>query len=248
MRLRAAEKLIFFVQMAGFLRLSPPRLALAFGVKNGGLQLIRQSRTLRFMTQCVEPPLSSATGDDDDEQKKKESKKKRPSPLPPLPDRSEFPDWAYQPRSFFRFEILHQSTKSGARVGRIHTPHGIVDTPSFVAVATNGALKAVDFRDADDAGQQLVFCNTYHLLLHPGSEIIRDAGGIHKFTNRNMPFITDSGGFQVHEIFVSWSSTTALCRHFLALTVHFTSTPILYFRFFLWPMEVSMRSCHPRES
>lgn len=124
-----------------------------------------------------------------------------PPPPPPAPDASEFPDWAFEPRDFFRFEILHQSTKSQARVGRIHTPHGFIDTPGFVAVATNGALKGVDFRDADEAGQQLIFANTYHLLLHPGADIIREAGGIHKFTNRqNGPFITDSGGFQVFSL------------------------------------------------
>eukprot|EP00571_Detonula_confervacea_P006123 CAMPEP_0172314972 /NCGR_PEP_ID=MMETSP1058-20130122/23699_1 /TAXON_ID=83371 /ORGANISM="Detonula confervacea, Strain CCMP 353" /LENGTH=158 /DNA_ID=CAMNT_0013028941 /DNA_START=35 /DNA_END=508 /DNA_ORIENTATION=+ len=74
-------------------------------------------------------------------------------PLSP-PDPSTFPPWSYEPRDFFRFEILHESKKSLARVGRIHTPHGIIDTPSYVAVATNGALKGVDFRDADKAGQQ----------------------------------------------------------------------------------------------
>ena len=64
---------------------------------------------------------------------------------------SAFPTWSYEPRDFFRYEILHQSTKPGslARVGRIHTPHGIVDTPGYVAVATNAALKGVEFRDAD---------------------------------------------------------------------------------------------------
>jgi hypothetical protein len=114
----------------------------------------------------------------------------------------DFPEWAYQDRDFFRFEILHQSTKSQARVGRIHTPHGVIDTPGFVAVATNAALKGVDFRTADqDAGQQLIFANTYHLLIHPGSDIIRDAGGIHQWTNRkDRPFITDSGGFQVFSL------------------------------------------------
>jgi queuine tRNA-ribosyltransferase len=56
---------------------------------------------------------------------------------------------------------VHQSTKSQARVGRIHTPHGTIDTPGFVAVATNAALKGVDFRDADAAGQQLIFSNTH---------------------------------------------------------------------------------------
>eukprot|EP00559_Dactyliosolen_fragilissimus_P002953 CAMPEP_0184862576 /NCGR_PEP_ID=MMETSP0580-20130426/7026_1 /TAXON_ID=1118495 /ORGANISM="Dactyliosolen fragilissimus" /LENGTH=255 /DNA_ID=CAMNT_0027360509 /DNA_START=407 /DNA_END=1171 /DNA_ORIENTATION=- len=88
-----------------------------------------------------------------------------------------------------------------ARVGRIHTPHGIIDTPGFVAVATNGALKGLDMREADAAGQQLVFCNSYHLLLQPGPEIIEAAGGLHKFIHRpNGPLITDSGGFQVFSL------------------------------------------------
>ena len=87
-------------------------------------------------------------------------------------DASTFPSWAYEERDFFRYELIYQSKKSNARVGRIHTPHGIIDTPGYVAVATNGALKGLDFRQADEAGQQLVFCNSYHLLLHPGPEII----------------------------------------------------------------------------
>ena len=151
------------------------------------------------MTQCIESTASSITDEDDNENNEDNNKNstRATTTPPPLPEPSDFPDWAYEPRSFFRFELLHESSKSGARVGRIHTPHGVIDTPGFVAVATNGALKGVDFRDADKAGQQLIFCNTYHLLLHPGSEIIRDAGGIHKFTNRQAPFITDSGGFQV---------------------------------------------------
>lgn len=124
-------------------------------------------------------------------------------PEPPhLPTPDEFPSWSYEDREYFRFEIIHQSSKSQARVGRIHTPHGYIDTPGYVAVATNAALKGVDFRDADDAGQQLVFANTYHLLLHPGADLIEEAGGIHKFTNRrrDRPFITDSGGFQVFSL------------------------------------------------
>lgn len=81
--------------------------------------------------------------------KSKSRSRSTPPPPPPLLGPDDFPDWAYEPRDFFRFEILHESTKSGARVGRIHTPHGIVDTPGYVAVATNAALKGVDFRDAD---------------------------------------------------------------------------------------------------
>lgn len=100
----------------------------------------------------------------------------------------------------FKFEILHQSTKSRARVGRIHTHHGIIDTPNFVAVGTNGTLKALDNEMVSSIGLQLMFCNTYHLLLQPGPEVIEKGGGIHRFINRNMPIITDSGGFQVFSL------------------------------------------------
>lgn len=101
---------------------------------------------------------------------------------------------------YFHFELLHQSKKSRARVGRIHTPHGIIDTPSFVAVGTNGSLKALSNVDIDKMGLQLMFCNTYHLLLQPGSETVKNAGGLHTFINRKNPIITDSGGFQVFSL------------------------------------------------
>jgi len=128
-------------------------------------------------------------------------KKKYVPEIPPLEDPSSFPSWSYEPRDYFRYELIYQSKISNARVGRIHTPHGIIDTPGFVAVATNGALKGLDFRQADEAGQQLVFCNSYHLLLQPGPEVIEEAGGLHKFINRpNRPLITDSGGFQVFSL------------------------------------------------
>jgi queuine tRNA-ribosyltransferase len=100
----------------------------------------------------------------------------------------------------FRFEILHRSKKSRARVGRIYTPHGVIDTPNFVAVGTNGTLKALDNQMVDSIGLQLMFCNTYHLLLQPGPDVIRRAGGLHRFINRKMPIITDSGGFQVFSL------------------------------------------------
>ncbi len=102
--------------------------------------------------------------------------------------------------NFFKFEIVHQSKKSRARVGRIHTPHGIINTPDFVAVGTNGTLKAVESNIVNDLGLQLMFCNTYHLLLHPGPDVVKSAGGLHKFINRKQPIITDSGGFQVFSL------------------------------------------------
>jgi queuine tRNA-ribosyltransferase len=102
--------------------------------------------------------------------------------------------------SQFAFECVYKSRRSRARVGRIHTPHGIIDTPNFVAVGTNATLKAVDNSLVNAIGLQLMFCNTYHLMLQPGTQVIRDAGGLHKFINRPMPIITDSGGFQVFSL------------------------------------------------
>ncbi|MEX0672220.1 MAG: tRNA guanosine(34) transglycosylase Tgt [Candidatus Babeliales bacterium] len=100
----------------------------------------------------------------------------------------------------FKFELLHTSKKSDARVGRIHTPHGIIETPNFVAVGTNGVLKTVDAQMIENIDLQLMFCNTYHLMLQPGTNTIKKAGGIHSFINRNKPIITDSGGFQVFSL------------------------------------------------
>lgn len=102
--------------------------------------------------------------------------------------------------SYFKFKLIHQSKKSRARVGQIHTPHGIIDTPNFVGVGTNAALKSVDANLVSQIGLQLMFCNTYHLMLQPGTDIVKQAGGLHTFMNRNMPIITDSGGFQVFSL------------------------------------------------
>jgi queuine tRNA-ribosyltransferase len=98
------------------------------------------------------------------------------------------------------FKIIHTSTKSRARVGKITTPHGIIDTPNFVAVGTNGTIKALDSILVQELGLQLMFCNTYHLLLQPGTKVVKEAGGLHQFINRKLPIITDSGGFQVFSL------------------------------------------------
>ena len=102
--------------------------------------------------------------------------------------------------NFFYFEKLYQSKKSRARVGIIHTPHGQIHTPAFVAVGTNGTLKGLDNTFVNQMEQDLVFYNTYHLMLQPGTDTIKKAGGLHKFTNRPKPIITDSGGFQVFSL------------------------------------------------
>lgn len=101
---------------------------------------------------------------------------------------------------YFSFEVLHQSSKSAARVGVIHTPHGPIQTPSFVAVGTNGTLKALDNTYVDEMGLELMFCNTYHMMVHPGADVVADMGGLHAFIRRKNPIITDSGGFQVFSL------------------------------------------------
>jgi len=111
----------------------------------------------------------------------------------------------------FSFEVLHRSKKSKARVGRIHTPHGIIDTPNFVAVGTNGSLKTLHNHDITNLGLQLMFCNTYHLLLQPGPEVVQKAGGLHQFINRPMPLITDSGGFQVFSL--AYGGVASIPKH-----------------------------------
>lgn len=98
------------------------------------------------------------------------------------------------------FTILHKDTKTKARVGQIQTPHGIVDTPAFVAVGTQATVKGLTPEDLRDCGVQLLFGNTYHLHLRPGEDLVQKMGGLAQFMNWNGPTITDSGGFQVFSL------------------------------------------------
>lgn len=100
----------------------------------------------------------------------------------------------------FAFEVVHTSKTSGARAGVIHTAHGSIETPNYIAVGTNAALKGCPSSMAAAEGLQMMFCNTYHLILHPGADIIADAGGLHRFMNWDKPIITDSGGFQIFSL------------------------------------------------
>jgi len=98
------------------------------------------------------------------------------------------------------FEILRKSTKSKARVGKLYTPHGVVNTPAFMPVGTQGTVKTMSPRELNEIGTEIILCNTYHLYLRPGHELIREAGGLHKFIGWDKPILTDSGGFQVFSL------------------------------------------------
>ena len=98
------------------------------------------------------------------------------------------------------FEITNKSKKSKARTGKLRTAHGIIDTPAFMPVGTQGSVKAVTPQQVKDIGAQIILCNAYHLYLRPGIEVIRAAGGLHKFISWDGPILTDSGGYQVFSL------------------------------------------------
>ncbi|MBO4412452.1 MAG: tRNA guanosine(34) transglycosylase Tgt [Clostridia bacterium] len=102
--------------------------------------------------------------------------------------------------SEFEFEILHECKQSGARIGRFKTPHGVIETPVFMPVGTQATVKGLRPEDLKDLNAQIILSNTYHLFLRPGSDVVRKAGGLHKFMNWDRPILTDSGGFQVFSL------------------------------------------------
>ena len=98
------------------------------------------------------------------------------------------------------FELLKTDTTTKARLGKLTTAHGVVDTPVYMPVGTQASVKAMDPRELLECGTQIILGNTYHLNIRPGLEVITAAGGLHKFMNWNLPILTDSGGFQVFSL------------------------------------------------
>jgi queuine tRNA-ribosyltransferase len=98
------------------------------------------------------------------------------------------------------FTVLKRDSSSKARLGRLVTPHGAIATPCFMPVGTQGTVKAILPRDLHDLGCQILLCNTYHLYLRPGHELIRDFGGLHRFMGWDGPILTDSGGYQIFSL------------------------------------------------
>ena len=102
--------------------------------------------------------------------------------------------------SQFSYELQHVDKHTGARAGVFHTPHGDIETPIFMPVGTAATVKSLMPSTLEQLGTQILLSNTYHLYLRPGSDIVRQAGGLHKFMNWNKPILTDSGGFQVFSL------------------------------------------------
>ena len=98
------------------------------------------------------------------------------------------------------FDHYQTETHSKARLGRLKTKRGYIDTPVFMPVGTQASVKALDLRELNEIGTEILLGNTYHLFLRPGLDIIHKAGGLHKFMNWHKPILTDSGGFQVYSL------------------------------------------------
>src|SRR5262245_61849258 len=98
------------------------------------------------------------------------------------------------------FELLKTDSSSQARLGRLTTGHGVVETPIYMPVGTQASVKALDPRELDEIGTQILLGNTYHLYIRPGLDIIAETGGLHRFMSWAKPILTDSGGFQVFSL------------------------------------------------
>jgi len=99
-----------------------------------------------------------------------------------------------------RYELIHECKQSGARYGKLHTPHGSFETPVFMPVGTQATVKTLSPEEVKDLGAKIILANTYHLWLQPGEDIVKEAGGLHRFENWDGAMLTDSGGFQVFSL------------------------------------------------
>src|SRR5690606_25367718 len=121
------------------------------------------------------------------------------------PTTPESPALSHSSPAPFTYERLHESAArpvagNRARRGRFHTPHGIVQTPTFMPVGTQGTIKGLEISQVRSTGAEMVLGNTYHLSLRPGDEVVAKLGGLHRFMNWDGPILTDSGGFQIFSL------------------------------------------------
>lgn len=123
-----------------------------------------------------------------------------------------------------RYELIKKCKQTGARLGRVHTPHGSFDTPVFMPVGTQATVKTMSPDELKNVGAQIILSNTYHLYMRPGPDIVKESGGLHKFMNWDSSILTDSGGFQIfslsnlrdiHEEGVTFRSHIDGSKHFI---------------------------------
>jgi queuine tRNA-ribosyltransferase len=126
------------------------------------------------------------------------------------------------------FELLKTDAHTRARLGKLTTAHGVVETPVFMPVGTQASVKALDPRELREMGTQIILGNTYHLNIRPGLDILRAAGGLHRFMNWELPILTDSGGYQVFSL----AKIRKIKPHGVEFNSHLDGSPL-----FLGPKE-----------
>src|SRR5512144_1016182 len=126
------------------------------------------------------------------------------------------------------FELLSTDAQTRARRARLTTTHGVLDTPAYMPVGTQGRVKALDPRELREMGTQIILGNTYHLNIRPGLDILRAAGGLHRFMGWDQPILTDSGGFQVFSL----AKIRKIKAHGVEFRSHLDGSPL-----FLGPKE-----------
>ncbi|MBN2507666.1 MAG: tRNA guanosine(34) transglycosylase Tgt [Verrucomicrobia bacterium] len=126
------------------------------------------------------------------------------------------------------FKLLKTDTGSRARLGRLATAHGVIETPAFMPVGTQGSVKALDWRELREMGAQVILGNAYHLFLRPGLDVVRQAGGLHRFIGWSGPILSDSGGFQVFSL----AKIRKIKPHGVEFRSHLDGSPL-----FLGPKE-----------
>jgi queuine tRNA-ribosyltransferase len=126
------------------------------------------------------------------------------------------------------FELLKTDSRSQARLGKLTTAHGVVETPVYMPVGTQASVKAMDPRELIECGTQIILGNTYHLNIRPGLDIITAGGGLHQFMNWHLPILTDSGGFQVFSL----AKIRKIKPHGVEFRSHLDGSPL-----FLGPKE-----------
>jgi queuine tRNA-ribosyltransferase len=132
------------------------------------------------------------------------------------------------------FELLKTDAHTKARLGKLTTAHGVVDTPVFMPVGTQASVKALDPRELLEMGTQIILGNTYHLNIRPGLDIIRAGGGLHRFMNWGKPILTDSGGFQIFSL----AKIRKIKPHGVEFRSHLDGSPL-----FLGPKEAMEIQC-----
>jgi len=132
----------------------------------------------------------------------------------------------------FEFKVTHLDSNSRARCGQLYTPHGIITTPVFMPVGTQGTIKGLSPQELIDCKAEVILSNAYHLYLRPGPKIIEEAGGLHNFISWQRPILTDSGGYQIFSLALLRKMVLSFNRILMEVVIFFNPKTLLKYKRF----------------